>query len=92
MFPLYAISEPSRRQGSGLVETEVGVLPFVTRSHCAPSLNAVMIFGGFPLHRRAWNSVTIKQGLAVTGGFWDPGWPWTCWSISSVFPAGGSAG
>lgn len=43
MFPLYAISEASRRQGSGLVETEVGVLSFVTRCHCAPSLNAVMI-------------------------------------------------
>lgn len=43
MFPLYAISEASRRQGSGLVEIEVGVLSFVTRCHCAPSLNAVMI-------------------------------------------------
>lgn len=43
VFPLSAISEPSRRQGSGLVEAEVGVLSFVTRCHCAPSLDAVMI-------------------------------------------------
>lgn len=37
--------------------------------------------------------MTIKQGLAVTDrGFWNPGRPWACWSISSVFAIGGSAG
>lgn len=47
MFPLYAISEASRGQGSGLVERKVGVLSFVNRCHCAPSLNAVMILEDF---------------------------------------------
>lgn len=88
MFPLYAISKPSWRRGPGLVEAEVGVLsfchsmPLCAKSECCDDL------GGFPLHRRAWNSVTIKQGLAATGDFEIlAGTGLACRSISSVFPA-----
>lgn len=87
-FPLYAISKPSWRRGPGLVEAEVGVLsfchsmPLCAKSECCDDL------GGFPLHRRAWNSVTIKQGLAATGDYEIlAGTGLACRSISSVFPA-----
>lgn len=58
-----------KARGPGLVEARVGVLsfchsmPLCAKSECCDAL------GGFPLHRRAWNSVTMKQGLAATGDF-----------------------
>lgn len=90
VFPLYAISKPSWRRGPGLVEAEVGGLsfchsmPLCAKSECCDDL------GGFPLHRRAWNIMTIKQGLARLAATGDSqilaGTGHACRSISSVFP------
>lgn len=38
-------------------------MPLCAKPECCDDL------GGFPLHRRAWISVTIKQDLAATGDF-----------------------
>ena len=92
MFPLFAISEPGCRRGPGLVEAEVGVLDFChsmppcAKSECCDDL------GGLPLHRRAWNSGTIKELLAATGEVEILAETGRAGASRPCFPPGGSAG
>lgn len=92
VFPLCVISEPSRRQGSGLVEAGVGgfvlchSMPLCAKPECCDDLWRI------PTSPTRLEFRDNKTGPGCDRGFSNPGWPRACRSMSSVFPVGGSAG
>lgn len=76
-----------------MVEAEVGgFCSFVARMSLCAKPECCDDLVGFPLDRRAWNSVTIKQDLDATGGFEILAGTGCPGASRPCFPPGGSAG